>query len=140
MKRLMLISVLLFSAGCMREPYKIVPVSGTVTLNGKPLPNAYIMFQPVNESGGSTQPPGSYGKTDAEGKYTLHVVGVDRDGAAVCKHVISVNAPEKLPPSNQEVAQRPKDRVPERYNASSTLFFLVPNEGTTAADFTLTAP
>jgi hypothetical protein len=38
------------------------------------------------------------------------------------------------------VATRPKDKVPDRYNLNSTLFFQVPAEGTNAADFALQAP
>jgi hypothetical protein len=42
-------------------------VSGTVTLNGQPLPGAGIMFLPR----GDTRGTGAMGMTDEAGKYTL---------------------------------------------------------------------
>lgn len=63
MKKCQLLLLLLLIAGCGRT-YYTVPVSGIVTLNGKPVEEAAVMFQPIN--GG---PPVS-GTTDAAGHYT----------------------------------------------------------------------
>jgi hypothetical protein len=46
---------------------KYVPVSGVVTLDGKPLANAMVLFQPIGDQGGV----GSTAKTDSEGRYKL---------------------------------------------------------------------
>jgi len=45
-----------------------VPVSGTVTLDGKPLPGVNVTFIPV----GSTRGDICFGLTDASGKYELN--------------------------------------------------------------------
>jgi hypothetical protein len=52
---------------------KTVPVSGTVTLDGKPIPGAELICTPVK----STRGTGASGRTDQDGKYELH----DRSGA-----------------------------------------------------------
>ena len=56
-------------SGCQREPEgpKRVPVSGVVTLNGKPLEGASVTFHPT----GSTLGRGGSGESDAEGKFTV---------------------------------------------------------------------
>ena len=43
---LLLVGVLLMSCGCGSKP-ALVPASGTVTLEGKPLPAGRILFEPV---------------------------------------------------------------------------------------------
>lgn len=62
-------------AGCGRgkkgPSFDLTPVSGTVTLDGKPLPDADVAFYLQGEA-----PPGYFGvgaKTDASGKYTMAV-------------------------------------------------------------------
>ena len=46
--------------------YELVPVSGRVTLDGQPLANARVSFQPARDQ--SDPGPGASGVTDAEGK------------------------------------------------------------------------
>ena len=73
-KRLILgclfLSTLVFTSCWGRDPNlpELVPVSGTVTLGGRPLPDALVRFVPVGETRGSV---GS-GRTDAQGKYELY--------------------------------------------------------------------
>src|SRR5262245_35167731 len=55
-------------SGCSNQP-TLVPVTGTVTMNGKPLANVRIDFHPDPDKG--TKGMGSTGTTDAEGKFTL---------------------------------------------------------------------
>jgi len=62
----------------------LATVSGKVTLNGEPLPNVEIAFEP--EKG---RP--SYGLTDATGKYDLVYIR-DTRGAKVGKHKITVKS------------------------------------------------
>jgi len=102
-------------------------VSGVVTLDGKPLANASVSFQP---EGGGTQ--GSYAKTDEEGRYTLKVVGSDRAGAVAGKHVVRISQFEG---SGSDSGGR--EKLPARYNAKTTLTFEVPAGGTDKADFAL---
>src|SRR5262249_27200888 len=92
---------LVFSLGCAGE--KVVPVSGLITLDGKPLANAYVTFQPIGRSGSPNPGPGSSGKTDAQGRYTLQVVGRPDKGAVVGTHRVQIVAYEgELPPATND--------------------------------------
>ena len=70
----LLLVVASLAIGCNRGPAppKLVPVHGTVTLDGKPLPGAAVTFVPV----GNTQGTGASGYTDQDGKYEV----LDRGG------------------------------------------------------------
>src|SRR6478672_13610229 len=60
-----LILLLVALAGCGQSGPQIAPVHGHVKLDGQPLANADVQFQPE----GSQRP--SSGRTDAEGRYDL---------------------------------------------------------------------
>jgi hypothetical protein len=126
--------------GCGGESYRLAPVSGRVTVNGKPLANATVTFQPIG-SAGHDPGPGSYGRTDADGNYTLRVVEDKRNGAVVGNHRVSISTQgggrAKAVDDDMEI---PRETLPARYNAESTLAFTVPREGASNADFPLTAP
>src|SRR5262245_50480270 len=113
-----------------------VPVSGQVTLDGVPLADAYVTFQPLGSPGNPEPGRGSYGKTDSDGRYTLRVVGDDRPGAVPGTHMVSISAyrGEKPEPTEERVAGVP-NIVPERYNTETGLRFAVPPGGTQSADF-----
>lgn len=108
-------------------------VSGTVTLDGKPIEGASVTFTPASGDGGGVG--GSYGKTDAQGKFTLRTVAGDRSGAAVGKHKVAISLSKGENPKNPEAAQ--KDTIPAKYNAKSDLTFDVPSGGTDKANFDL---
>ena len=58
---------LVLLTGCSSAPdLNLVPVEGTVTLDGKPLANKTLMFSPESEGGISAG-----GSTDGSGKYSL---------------------------------------------------------------------
>ncbi len=124
--------------GCGTKGF--APVSGTVTLDGKPLANASVNFQPVDSAKSGL---GSSSKTDANGRYRLRVVMDDKAGAVVGKHRVSISTwkeedpsydppPGKLPP-------KAKDPIPAKYNAKTELAFEVPPGGSDQADFALTS-
>lgn len=69
-------------AGCNRGP-NLVKVTGKITLNGKPLEGAAVLFHP--QSGGR---PAS-GQTDATGRFRLTTIRED-DGAAPGQHTVTV--------------------------------------------------
>ncbi len=76
--------VLFVAAGCGKAPFEFAPVSGRVTLNGKPLANATVTFQPLVVGDDKTRPSDSFGKTDAEGRFSLAaVLPPGQRGAAV---------------------------------------------------------
>jgi hypothetical protein len=66
------LTVGLLVAGCgPSSPGSIAPVSGKLTLDGKPLPGVEIVFSPLEVEGASNPGPWSAATTDAEGNYTM---------------------------------------------------------------------
>jgi len=66
-------------------------VSGTITLDGQPLPSANVSFHPDGGSGGAP----AYGQSDASGRYSLST-GSD-SGLAPGKYVAVVVATKEPP-------------------------------------------
>jgi hypothetical protein len=69
MRRLFLLALLslgLLLAGCNRGP-GLVPVSGRVMFEGKPVKEVIVNFQPAQTTAGN----GALGGTDADGRFTL---------------------------------------------------------------------
>lgn len=72
--------------GCGRGGY--APVSGTVTVNGKPTANVRLVFAPMATDQSNDPGPPSVGVTDEAGRYELEA----RDGklgAVPCNHRVS---------------------------------------------------
>ena len=65
-------------------------VSGTITLDGKPLPNATVNFEPVTDKKVVQQLGGSVGRSDNEGVYNLTYPG-GHDGAVLGMHTVRIN-------------------------------------------------
>jgi hypothetical protein len=117
-------------------------VSGVVTLNGQPVANAIVQFQPTATADLETPIPASFGTADASGRYELKTVR-DEAGAAVGQHRVSISSPQ--PPqegSNDSGIGRTAwvDPIPAKYNTATELTYDVPADGTDAADFKLTTP
>lgn len=100
MKHSLLFPVVLLSAlvGCAPEGPELAEVSGTVTLDGRPLPNADVIFIPTEAAKGTP----SYGTTNAEGYYTLKFTR-DKSGAMLGRHDVEIKT-EKLTPA--EIRER----------------------------------
>lgn len=133
----LLAAALLLAAGCQRGG--AVPVSGRVTLNGQPLANVHVSFQPIAAGTDVNPGSGSYGITDSDGRFTLRLVEGDRSGAAVGKHRIEIT-PRNTDDDFDRRGKGAVTGVPDRYNRKSELTFDVPAGGTDKADFALTAP
>ncbi len=92
MRNINFIAITLFSAcflalsGCGDS--SIAPVSGTVTFEGKPVPNLQIIFSPIPTEDNSAVGPFSSGKTDADGKFSLKTKQ-GASGAFVGNHRVS---------------------------------------------------
>ena len=128
----LLAAVSLFQ-GCGGTDYEVVPVSGKITFGGRPAANINVTFQP--KSGGQEGGRGSFGVTDAEGRFTLRTVDPEQDGAVVGKHVVRLaRVLERELPEDQILPKR--FRLPEKCNDGS-LTFAVPPEGTSEANFNL---
>lgn len=82
---LLLIALLVVFVGCDRG-LRLGPAEGTVTLDGKPVADAGMIFTPVD--GG---PPGT-GSTDAQGRFKLRTV--NSDGAKVGEHRVTITKQE----------------------------------------------
>ena len=114
------LAIALLTSGCRRGP-KLSPVTGTVTLDGKPLANAEVEFQPTQGAAPS------YGTTDALGQYELRYTK-DKLGAVVGGHVVRITTQTTVvDPETGEESQIPQ-RVPEKYNYLSELIRQVQSE------------
>lgn len=69
-------------AGCGPGGPRLVPVTGTVTLDGKPVADAGVMFKP------SGNLPPATANTDAQGHFSL--VTLNRPGAVLGEHQVSI--------------------------------------------------
>jgi predicted small lipoprotein YifL len=76
------LGTLVFLTGCGSRGPQMFPVSGTVTLDGKPVAGASVMFSP--ETNGTP----AAGTTDEQGYFTLRTV--NRDGVSPGKHKVTV--------------------------------------------------
>lgn len=126
-----LLLLVVLTSGCQRGP-ALGTVSGTVKVNGKPMPYAYIVFQPID-------PPGTYGSAyaDEDGEYHLRF-SVHRDGAPVGKHQVSIRAAkgDELP---DDASPGTRIHLPEKYNDQSELVREV-KRGHNEIDFELESP
>jgi hypothetical protein len=101
--------------GC-GPPYKLVPVTGVVKLNGKPTADLVVVFLPDPEKG--THGPRSSGQTDAQGQYHLICDDHQRAGAVAGWHrVLLTDARATLPPAEarKDNAVFPPSRIAKRY-------------------------
>lgn len=92
-----------FAVGGCDGNMKVAPVSGTVTLDGEPLEQASVLFQP--EKG---RP--SFGVTDSDGKYSL-TYSRDQTGAEVGECTVKIST--AMQPEEGE--RKPTEKIPERY-------------------------
>jgi len=128
---------LTFLIGCTAQSFQVVPVSGQVTLDGKPAAGIHVTFTPVAERPGQEVGVGSTGVTDAQGRFTLRTIAKNRrSGAVVGKHSVVFSVPAEQAP-DQDVSLPPKIVLPERFTNGS-IIFEVPPGGTNKADFALT--
>lgn len=94
-------------AGCSRpERPPLGMVAGTVTLDGRPLPDATVLFTP--DSRGRT----SQGLTDGEGHYRLLYLR-DIEGANLGRHTVRITT------ASEE--NRRRELLPRRYHAKTIL-------------------
>jgi hypothetical protein len=100
-------------SGCGSDG-NLATVRGTVTLNGRPLQNALVEFQPTGPHGSP-----SSGITDAEGRYEL-MYTFDKPGAIPGEHRVSIRTGgTRLDSTGQEVEC--KECLPAKYNTQTEL-------------------
>jgi hypothetical protein len=123
--------IALGAAGCHRSA-GLAPVSGKITLDGKPLAGAHIVFQPETDAK-APDIGGSYAFTNDNGQYTLHTFEGDHAGAALGAHRVQIN----LKIDTEGFPRPPVKTLPPQYNSQSQLQFEVKPGGTDAANFDL---
>ena len=128
---LCLIVVMLVTDGCGGGPADapdLGQVTGTVTLDGKPLAGAEVQFLP--EDG---RP--STGVTDAAGKYELAYTGESR-GAKIGKHRVQIRTGRYVEKENGET-EMTEESLPAKYHDKSELTAdVVAGENTVNFDLT----
>jgi hypothetical protein len=114
-------------AGCRRSGAVTFPISGTVTYNGKPLPNGSIVLLPV--SGPSAADPG----TILDGRFAF--------AARAGKKKVEIRATREVGPIIRSMGARDKQSyIPAQYNSQTTLSAEVVPDGANQFTFDLKGP
>src|SRR5688572_19674667 len=101
---------------------KFAPVSGVVTLDGKPYGKAAVSFQPIGDKDDPYPGRGSSAYTDENGRFEL--ISDENKGAIVGKHLVRITTrydqivgePGVGSPDGAPVS-RPRDPVPVEWNS-----------------------
>ena len=123
--------------GCARGPDgpTLVPVSGTVTLEGKPLSGALVTFIPTGDTRGTDVS----GRTDGEGRYRL-ATPKGREGAPIGTYKVTVSrlllpdGSEYVPdPAVPPIESPARESLPPHFSdpAQTRLSATVPEGGAT---------
>ncbi len=134
-------ALLAVAVGCSGGP-KYAPVSGVVTVDGKPYAKAVINFQPVGTADNPNPGRGSSAYTDENGRFVLKCD--EKDGAIVGKHLVRImtrgndvigQAPGESSPDGAPKGGARRDPIPAEWNSDSKVEFEVPKDGTDKANF-----
>lgn len=118
------------SAGCGSSGPEIAYVTGRVTMDGRPLANATVVFIPENG-----RPAGA--STDSDGNYVLNFTE-GRRGAIPGKNAIRITTLRDADQDeNGKTIPGSKETIPMEYNAASTLSFTVEPNKKNIANFDL---
>jgi len=122
-------SISLVGCGGGGDP-NIVRVTGTVTMDGKPLPDATVLFV-----SGQGRPSGAL--TDKNGYYELNYTG-DQKGARIGPNRVQITTAQG-PSETMEGDPIPAvpESVPSKYNSRTELEFTVTEDGENVANFDL---
>jgi hypothetical protein len=133
-------AIVVAAIGC-GGPGKVAPVSGVVTLNGKPVADVAVTFQPVATEGNNTPGTGAFGVTGPDGRYVAKLITGETTGATVGKNQVRFSAYVPVDPNYDGPNKaKPKVNIPSRYWSESGIEIDVPSKGTSSADFQLTSP
>lgn len=121
----LLVTVLGAAVGCDSG---MIPVHGTVTVNGQPAAGLQVTFAPTDPQTGTS----ATGFTQTDGTYTLHYPG-EKVGAPAGEYVVEIAAAETDMPAGKRLS------IPAKYNAQSELRATVA-PGQPQHDFQLTVP
>jgi hypothetical protein len=121
------VATAMFVVGCDKSPTD-ARVTGTVTLDGQPLPGADVEFYP--EEGRA-----SVGTTDEQGVYTL-MYTMDAKGAELGNHTVQITT--AIYESDEQGAAKLPELVPRKYKKEGALTATV-EPGANEIDFELTS-
>ena len=133
------------ATGCNSSKFEFANVEGQVSLDGKPVNQAKVVFMPSKPTANGESGPFSQGVTDAEGRFVLQTVERSpRAGAVVGPHRIIVSTKRaRLDPDglDREIIEVPES-IPWEYTyyKRSPLRFDVPSGGTKSAALKLETP
>jgi len=134
---LLLTTILMLSiVGCDSPEYQLAPVSGQVTMGEQPIVDAQITFQPIADTanGKISVGPGSYGRTDSEGRYRLKTVDDDRSGAVVGQHSVVITKGQDNVGLDTDISTPTESGLPSQA-ADGSLEITIEPDGTETADF-----
>jgi hypothetical protein len=124
--------LLLATAGCNRDSLRRQAVSGTVTLYNQPLELGVIEFFP--NDGHSTT---GVGAGIANGTFRIP----KEKGLSPGTYLVRINAPDRVAPASgppgSDFGRVPKEKIPEKYNAKTTLTAEVTDGGPNEFTFNL---
>ncbi|MEZ6060071.1 MAG: hypothetical protein R3C19_06900 [Planctomycetaceae bacterium] len=128
-----------FVIGC-GESRKSASVTGKVTLNGAPVSDVVVLFQPAGAVGSKETDlgMGSYGKTDRDGNFTMLFSDNDSEGAMIGEHSVTI---QELTPEGQEdndaggIGEETSSRIPQQWGNASKRYSV--KEGDNEANFEL---
>jgi predicted small lipoprotein YifL len=128
-------------SGCGNSGPRYVPVSGVVTLDGKPFGDGVVVFHPKSTSTNPNPGRTSAGETDSKGHFVLKTDDL-KNGAVLGTHVVRIStrgpvmqfdpatgSPDTAP------ANVKRDLIPAEWNTMSEKEFEVPPKGTDKANF-----
>jgi hypothetical protein len=108
------VTLSVFQVGCNPEGLPgLGRVTGTITMDGKPVPDAMVAFDPV---GGGAAP--AMGRTDASGNYELYYSRGNK-GAKTGEHTVQINSYRET--GDDDARQIQKETIPSRYNVKTEL-------------------
>ena len=99
------------AVGCGGSGLELAPVAGVVTLDGQPVSEAGIMFQPADASKG----PPAYGATDENGRFEL--ITANQPGALIGEHRVAISKTESIaiPQRRGLPIYKTKEHIPPKY-------------------------
>jgi hypothetical protein len=136
----LIFSVLVAACGCSQQK-EIAPVSGLITIDGKPLGGGSIVFQPLAAAGSANAGKGSGAFCDEAGRFQLRTLD-GRDGAVVGEHRVRIYGPRNqsaASPDSDKGGRKSSEIIPKKYNRDTQLTMTVPPDGITDATFNLTS-
>lgn len=141
-----LLGLLAALPACGGGAIKTEGVSGVVTLDGEPLPNATVYFTPVDKTSGAQQ---SVGRTNEAGEYKLQtLLGKADAGTTPGDYVVTIDCVDEVATggttTNDDGEEVPEmeeiQRVPSRYlNGETSGLKATVVKGSNTFDFALTS-